>query len=65
MDVSKKTLVEFELCVMDLVEAIGPNSVGEYESIADILHQCIETAVTDMVHDDENIEDPDEYIPSY
>lgn len=65
MNIKGRDLVFFELFVMDFAECAHPDSIEEYESLADILHQCVETAITGIIRDDEHIEDPDEYIPSY
>jgi len=64
MKYDRETQLNFECVVMDLIEELHPESVDDYESIAEWLHESIETAIMDEIMDDDNV-DAGDYRPSY
>lgn len=64
MFVPYKDALSFEIYVMDLVDAIKPESAEEMEGISNELHQCVENAILDSL-EDEAYDFAEDYEPQY
>ena len=64
MKLSWENSNNFEIYVMDLCESIKPKKCEDLESLAEELHQSIETAIEDFIRDSEEF-DIDDYEPVY
>lgn len=58
---TRAEILNFELMIMDLVEAEKCTTASDYENIAELLHESVENAIQDMCMD----EGIDDYDPQF